>query len=910
MRPFEDGIGNKVNTLRNLIQRYVFSEELSLDARMLNMICMVGMAASLMATATRILMGYGVAMILIMLGIIFSIGLLMFLCNRFRLYRISIWFVLIVLGDVLFPAALFLLGGAGGGMAAFFVVSIAVITLLAGGAGRVVLLSTHIAWVIVCYWMALRFPHLTVEMTPLQQTLDNIQSFIVSGFFIGLVILFQRTIFEREQFKAESAGNEIARQDGLLRTVNDAAAILLSSDPDKFEETLDKSMEMMARNMNVDRMYIWKNTVCDDESHYTQIYEWVNDDSLKQDGMLGFSYNMTLPEWATKLSAGQCVNGPLSSLSQIERERISPYGVLSILVVPVFLQQEFWGFVSFDDCNNEREFSKNEESILRSGSLLMVNAILRNEMLQNLISAREEALSNARAKSEFLANMSHEIRTPINAVIGMTSIGKSASDAERKDYCFGKIEDASAHLLGIINDILDMSKIDAGKLELSPVNFNFEKMLQRVVNVINFRVDEKEQKFTVHLDHNIPRCLVGDDQRLAQVITNLLSNAVKFTPDHGAIHVDTRFEGEENGLCTVRIAVSDSGIGISEEQQSRLFGSFVQAESDTARKYGGTGLGLAISKRIVELMGGWISVESEPGKGSAFSFTVQMERGAEDMRGLLPPTANWKNIRVLLVDDEPETREYFTEIAQQLDFRCDVAADGSGAIRMIEENSAYDLYFVDWKMPEMDGIELTRRIKADDAGNAVVIMISAAEWNTIESEARGAGVNRFLSKPIFPSAICDCINECLGLSNLLAAETQQDKPDDFSGYRVLLAEDVEINREIVLALLEPTALAIDCAENGAEAVRMFSEAPARYDMIFMDVQMPEMDGYTATRRIRALDIPRAKSVPIVAMTANVFREDVEKCLAAGMNDHVGKPLDFDEVLDKLRGYLLEQNTNA
>jgi CheY-like chemotaxis protein len=416
-------------------------------------------------------------------------------------------------------------------------------------------------------------------------------------------------------------------------------------------------------------------------------------------------------------------------------------------------------------------------------------------------------------------------------------------------------------------------------------------------------VDEKKQKLTVRLDHNIPSALFGDDQRLAQVITNLLSNAVKFTPEYGSIHVDAHFVKEENGRCTIGIDVRDSGIGIDEEQQARLFGSFVQADSDTSRKYGGTGLGLAISKRIVEMMGGRISVESAPGKGAVFSFTAEVERGAADRDGVRA-AVNWGNIRLLLVDDEPDMREHFTEIAQHIGFCCDAAADGEQAMCMIAENGAYDLYFVDLRMPGMNGIDLTRKIKENDAGHAIVIMISATEWNVIESDAKNAGVDRFLPKPIFPSAITDCINECLGLYGAIPTEAQtEEAADDFAGYRVLLAEDVEINREIVLALLEPTGLVVDCAENGAEAVRMYSADPARYDMIFMDVQMPEMDGYAATRRIRATGLPGAESVPIIAMTANVFREDVEKCLAVGMNDHVGKPLDFGEVLEKLRRYL-------
>jgi CheY-like chemotaxis protein len=329
----------------------------------------------------------------------------------------------------------------------------------------------------------------------------------------------------------------------------------------------------------------------------------------------------------------------------------------------------------------------------------------------------------------------------------------------------------------------------------------------------------------------------------------------------------------------------------------------VQADSDTSRKYGGTGLGLSISKGIVEKMGGRISIASEIGKGSVFSFTAELTRGADGPETATLSGVNWDNVRVLLVDDEADMRELFTEIAQQIGFSCDAADGGEEAMRLIAKNSAYDLYFVDWRMPGMNGIELTRRIKASDAGHSIVIMISAAEWNMIEPEAKRAGVDRFLPKPLFPSAIADCINECLGLTGLLAAEAQNAATDDFAGYCILLAEDVEINREIVLALLEPTGLVVDCAENGAEALAMFVADPARYDMIFMDVQMPEMDGYTATERIRASDPPQAKRVPIIAMTANVFREDVEKCLAAGMNGHVGKPLDFDEVLETLRSCL-------
>ncbi|GHV90131.1 hypothetical protein AGMMS50268_06340 [Spirochaetia bacterium] len=536
-----------------------------------------------------------------------------------------------------------------------------------------------------------------------------------------------------------------------------------------------------------------------------------------------------------------------------------------------------------------------------------------------LLNAKTQAERANVAKSEFLSNMSHEMRTPMNAIIGMTAIGKSASALDRKDYCFGKIEDASTHLLGVINDILDMSKIEAGKFELSPGSFNFEKMLKRVVNVINFRREERGQKFTVHIDRDIPRTLIGDDQRLAQVITNLLSNAVKFTPEQGSISLSAYFEKEEDGLCTLRMEVKDTGIGISKEQQTRLFNSFQQAESSTSRKFGGTGLGLVISKRIVEMMGGRIWIESEPGQGSAFIFTVRAARGEARQQSLLNEGVNWKNIRLLAVDDDPLIQEYFKDLAEQWEVSCAVASSGFEVLDLLEKNGPYDMYFVDWKMPGMDGIELARRIKEHDKGNSVVIMISASEWTVIEEGAKKAGVNKFLPKPLFPSSISDCINECLGggsfdkasgAFNTEKSHRPEAKGDNFAGYCALLAEDVEINREIVLALLEPTGLVIDCAENGKEAVEKYCADPRRYNMIFMDVQMPEMDGLQATRQIRAFENDlkpsggeSVKHVPIVAMTANVFREDIKKCLDSGMNDHVGKPLDMEDVLVKLRKYL-------
>jgi signal transduction histidine kinase/DNA-binding response OmpR family regulator len=533
-------------------------------------------------------------------------------------------------------------------------------------------------------------------------------------------------------------------------------------------------------------------------------------------------------------------------------------------------------------------------------------ALILISILIRIDGARVRSDEESRQKSMFLANMSHEIRTPINAIVGMTAIGRVAGIMERKNYCFSKIDDASRHLLGVISDILDISKIEANKIELAPADFNFEKMLQQVVNVINFRVDEKRQKLTVHIDKNIPKILYADDQRFSQVITNLLSNAVKFTPEEGMIHLNTKLLSSENDEYTIQIEVNDTGIGISQDQQKKLFQSFSQAESSTTRKFGGTGLGLSISRSIVEMMGGEIWVESDLGKGATFAFTVKVKRGNDANFSLCYQGINWSNIRILTIDDDLDILVYFREIVSSLGAHCDVAANAEEALRLVEESGGYNIYFVDLKMPDIDGITLTKQIRERERNyeNSVVIMISSADLSAVEVEAKKAGVDRFLLKPLFPSSISDVISECIGIVNTQTEEVPLNIAGIFEGRNILFAEDIDINREIVISLLEPTLINIDCAVNGVEAVRMFCKNPEKYDLIFMDVQMPEMDGYEATRQIRSLNhIPQAETIPIIAMTANVFKEDIANCHAAGMNDHLGKPLNMDDMLHTMMKYI-------
>ena len=585
----------------------------------------------------------------------------------------------------------------------------------------------------------------------------------------------------------------------LLDVVNSAAAILLQSEVDEFKNAILQCMSMLGEAMKVDRVYIWKNHIIDDQLYCSQMYEWSEGAEPQQDkeNTINIPYAENMPGWNETLSSGQCINCFVSEMEDIVKKQLTEQGILSLLVVPVFLKEHFWGFVGFDDCHKERIFSEGEEIILRSGSLLITHAMLRNDLTQGIRAtaseleiALEKEQNAYRAKSDFLSNMSHEMRTPLNAIIGMTQIGKSSDGIEKRDYAFSKIEGASNHLLGVINDILDMSRIEAGQFDLTPVEFDFEKMIQKARHLTGFSIDEKKQKLGVYIDSDIPQFLSGDEKRLIQVITNLLTNAIKFTPEHGSIWLKASLAredspqktGENDGIHAIRIEVKDTGIGISHDNQKRLFTPFQQAETNASRKFGGTGLGLAICKKIVSLMDGKIWVESDTGKGSTFIFTVLLNRVND-------------------IHEEIETPP------------------------SLEMNAAA-----------------------------------------------------------------------------------------FKGYRLLLAEDVEINREILLSLLEPVGIDIDCAINGAEAVDIFKASPDNYDLIFMDMQMPQMDGLEATQIIRQFEAElektesknKRKPVPIVAMTANVFKEDVIKCLDAGMNDHIGKPLDYMEVIGKLNQYIKRQ----
>ena len=681
------------------------------------------------------------------------------------------------------------------------------------------------------------------------------------------------------------------------------------------QDVLFTALQQLLAVAQADRVYVFENILMNDGTLSISLQfdaAAPGIDRLDTNvGMHGKTYPHDFVRWQQMLEQGKPIMGPVEAFPESERKILEHQQALSVLILPLQVSGGWHGFIGFDDIMLRREWSASDVALLTTTAEMIGAFIARQKAENEIKDARKAAEAATRAKSEFLANMSHEIRTPMNAIIGMSHLAlKTDLTPKQMDY-INKIDVSAKSLLGIINDILDFSKIEAGKLEMEAIDFDLTETLVNVSNMITVKAQEKEGlEVLFRIAPGIPDYLKGDPMRLGQILTNLGNNAIKFT-EKGEILISTEvmeFSRETPEKVKLKFTVRDSGIGMTQEQCNKLFQAFSQADASTTRKYGGTGLGLTISKRLVNMMGGEIRVESEPDKGSEFIFTAWFGIGQGKSKVPLQTIEKMLGMSVLIIDDNRTARQILEEMLISMQFKVDQASSGRKGIKMAKEalrnKTPYQLIFTDWKMPGMDGLETCRKIRSlpELTVSPKIILVSAYAEDGREETIRQAEIDAVLLKPVSPSDLMDAVMGAFGRQSVGRNVTRKkdvgaDILKPIWGAEVLLVEDNEINQQVASEIMTGAGLKVSIAENGQQGVERVKQQEKCYDVVLMDIQMPVMDGYEATRIIR--QDPAFKDLPIIAMTANAMTQDREIAARAGMNDHVAKPIDVNELMNTL-----------
>ena len=534
----------------------------------------------------------------------------------------------------------------------------------------------------------------------------------------------------------------------------------------------------------------------------------------------------------------------------------------------------------------------------------MRDAMTKSQALSDALKAAEEA---SKAKTAFLSSMSHEIRTPMNAIIGLDNLAlhEPGISATTRSY-LEKIGTSAQHLLSLINDILDMSRIESGRMTVRNEEFSFPKLIEQINTIFSGQSKEKNLEYNCHINGHLGEYYIGDSVKLRQVLINILGNAVKFTPEGGKVDLIVEKTADFDKKSAIKFTIKDTGIGMSKEYLPKIFDTFSQEDSTATNKYGSSGLGMAITKSIVEMMNGKIEVESEKGKGTTFTVTVTLMNSDKNISSSGDVEIKPHEMNVLIIDDDPIACDHAKLVLEKSGIAAETVMSGKEAVERVKLRHArrepYNLIIVDWQMPEMDGLEVTRKIREIIGNETAIIILTAYNWDDVIEEALAAGVDSFIAKPLFSGALLEEFKNALRRKNLTVAETKTKA--ELKGKRILLAEDMPVNAEIMMMVLQMREIEADLAENGKIAVEKFQSSPENYyDAILMDMRMPEMDGLEATQKIRALNRPDAKKIPIIALTANAFDEDVQRSLQAGLNAHLSKPVEPDVLFETLENMI-------